>query len=69
MCSTAFGTPDTTDSKKTGAIRKKYAPFIVSVDGQTGRMPAGACQLVERKAIYDGIVKILRKLVVITDRN
>ena len=69
MRSSALGTPDTADPKETGTIRKEDAPFIVNVDGQTGRMPAGACQPVEREAVYDGIVIILRKLIVITDRN
>ena len=69
MRSSALGTPDTADPKETGTIRKEDAPFIVNVDGQTGRMPAGACQPVEREAVYDGIVISLRKLIVITDRN
>lgn len=39
MRSSALGTPDTADPKETGTIRKEDAPFIVSVDGQTGRNP------------------------------
>ena len=68
MRSSAHRTPDTADPEIMGTIRKKDAPFIVGVDGQTGRMAAGACEPVEREAIYDGIVIILRKLIVITDR-
>ena len=55
----AFGTPDTADAKLVDAIRKEDAPRIVSVDGQTGRMPARACQAVELEVVYDGIVIIL----------
>lgn len=69
VCPSALRTPDTTDPKRTDTIRKKDAPCIVSVDGQTGGMPAGASQPVEREIVYDGIVIILRKLIVITDRN
>ena len=50
-------------------IRQKDASRIVSVDGQTGRMPTGTFQLVKLDVINDRIVIILRKLVVITDRN
>ena len=69
MSSSTLRTADTADPERTGTIRKKDAPRIVSVDGQTGRMPTGTFQLVKLDVINDRIVIILRKLVVITDRN
>ena len=55
----AFGAPYAADPKRIDAIRKKDAPRIVSVDGEAGRVPAGACQPVKLEAVYDGIVIIL----------
>ena len=69
MCPSALGTSYTADAKWVDTIRKEDAPIIVSVDGQTGRMPTGTFQLVKLDVINDRIVIILRKLVVITDRN
>ena len=69
MRSSALGTADTADPKRIDAIRKKDAPRVVSVDGQTGRMSAGTFQPVKLEAVNDGIVIILRKLIVIFDRN
>ena len=51
--------PDTADPERMDAIRKNDAPCVVSMDGQTGRMSAGACQTMELEAVYDGIVIIL----------
>ena len=59
MCPSALGTSYTADAKWVDTIRKEDAPIIVSVDGQTGRMPARACQAVELEVVYDGIVIIL----------
>ena len=59
MCPSAFGTPDTANAKRVDTIRKEDASRIVSMDGQAGRMPAGACQAVELEAVCDGIIIIL----------
>lgn len=59
MCPSALGTSYTADAKWVDTIRKEDAPFIVSVDGQTGRMPAGACQAVELEVVNDRIIIVL----------
>jgi hypothetical protein len=69
MSSSTLRTADTADPERTGTIRKKDAPRIVSMDSQTGRMSAGTFQLVKLEAVNDGIVIILRKPIVIFDRN
>ena len=69
MRSSTLGTPDTADPERMDTIRKKDAPCIVSMDRQTGRMTAGTFQLVKLEAVNNGIVKILRKLIEISDRN
>ena len=69
MRSSALGTADTADPERTDTVRKKDAPRIVSMDSQAGRMSAGTFQPVKLEAVNDGIVIILRKLIVISDRN
>ena len=49
-------------------FREKDAPLVISMDGQTGEVPAGTRKAVKLEAVYNGIIIILRKLVVITDR-
>ena len=51
MSSSTLRTADTADPERTGTIRKKDAPRIVSMDSQTGRMSAGTFQLVKLEAV------------------
>lgn len=69
MGSAAFRAANPADPQRDGSLWEENPPLIVSVDRKTGGVPAGACKLVELEIVYDGIVVILRKLVVITDRN
>ena len=65
----AFRAPDPADPEELCSIRKKDAPLVISMNGKTCRVPAGARKAVKGEVVYDGIVIILRKLIVITDRN
>ena len=65
----AFRAPDPADPEELRSFREKDAPLVISVDGQTGGVPAGTRKAVKLEAVYNGIIIILRKLVVITDRN
>ena len=64
----AFRAPDTADPQRDGPIRLENASFIVGMNRKTGGASAGTGKPVELETINDGIVIILRKLIVITDR-
>ena len=64
----AFRAPDTADPQRDGPIRLENASFIVRMNRKTGGASAGTGKPVELETIDDGIVIILRKLIVITDR-
>ena len=64
----AFRAPDTADPQRDVPIRLENASFIVRMNRKTGRVPAGTGKPVELELIKDGIVRSLRKLIVITDR-
>ena len=51
------------------AVRAQDSSFIVAMNRQAGGMTTGAVQLLELERVNDRIVKILRKLIVIFDRN
>ena len=68
MSSAAFRAPDTADPKRDGPFWPENAPFIVRMNRETGGSSAGAGKPVELELINDGIVRSLRKLIVITDR-
>ena len=69
MGSPAFGTfhPAYTESESSG--RQLYGPSVVTMDRQTGRMRTGTGQLVKLKIINNRIVKGLRNLIAIPDKN
>ncbi len=59
MSPSALRTPDTADPNRMDAVRKEDTSLVVSMDGQTGSMSAGACQAVKLEAVNDGIIIIL----------
>ena len=67
--SAAFRAFKPADPEEPCSLREEDSPIVISMDGETARVSTGTLKLVELEAIYDGIVIILRKLVVITDRN
>ncbi len=69
VSSAAFGAPEPADSQREGPFRKENASFIVRMDRKTGGMAAGAGQMVKLEAVNERIVRNLRKMVVIFDRN
>ena len=64
----AFRAPDTADPQRDVPIRLENASFIVGMNRKTGGASAGTGKPVELELIKDGIVRSLRKLIVITDR-
>ena len=64
----AFRAPDAADPQRDGPIRLENASFIVCMNRKTGGASAGTGKPVELETINDGIVRSLRKLIVITDR-
>ena len=69
MSPAALRTFDPADSQGKDRIRKEDRTAIVGMERKAGRMPAGAFQPVHLEGMNDRIVIILRKLIVITDRN
>ena len=59
MSPSTLRTPDAADPKRMDAVRKEDASLVVSMDGQTGRMAAGARQAVKLESVYNGIIIIL----------
>lgn len=69
MSSAALRASDTADTQSDGAKRKLNASLIVTMNGQTGRMTAGTGDLVKLDAINDRIIKGLRNMLAIMDKN
>ena len=69
MGSTAFRAFHPADTEPESSGRQLYGPSVVTMDRQTGRMRAGTGQLVKRKIINNRIIKGLRNLIAIPDKN
>ena len=69
MSFTAFRTSDTADAQTDGAIRKFYVSSVVSMYGHTCRMTTGTGYLMKLNTIYDRIIKGLRNMVAILNKN
>ena len=65
----AFRASNTADTEILDSLRNKYPALVIRVDRQAAGMTAGACQLMELKGVYERYVIILRKPIVIFDRN
>ena len=69
MGSPALGAFHPADPESESSGRKLYGPSVVTMDRQTGGMRAGTGQLVKLKIINNRIVKGLRNLIAIPDKN
>ena len=69
MGSTAFRASYPADTEPESSGRQLYGPPVVTMDRQTGRMRTGTGQLVKWKIINNRIVKGLRNLIAIWDKN
>lgn len=69
MGSPALGAFHPADTEPDSPGGKFYGSLVVTMDGQTGRMGAGTGQLVKRKVINNRIIKGLRNLIAIWDKN
>ena len=69
MGSTAFGASHPADPEPEGPSGQFDGSLVVTMDRKTGRMRAGTGQLVKRKIINNRIVKRLRNLIAIPDKN
>ena len=69
MGSSAFGAYDPADTEPERPGGQVDGSLVVTMDRQTGRMRAGTGQLVKRKIINNRIVKGLRNLIAIWDKN
>ena len=69
MGSPAFGVCHPTDPEPDGPRGQLYCPLVVTMDRQTGRMRTGTGQLMKLKIINNRIVKGLRNLIAIPDKN
>ena len=69
MGSTAFGASHPADPEPDSSGGQFDSSLVVTMDRKTGRMRAGTGQLVKRKIINNRIVKGLRNLIAIPDKN
>ena len=69
MGSTAFRASYPADTEPESSGRQLYGPPVVAMDRQTGRMRTGTGQLVKLKVKNNRIVKGLRNLIAIWDKN
>ena len=69
MGSPALGAFHPADTEPENSGRQLYGPLIVTMDRQTGRMGTGTGQLVKLEIINNRIVKGLRNLIAIPDKN
>lgn len=69
MGSSAFGAYDPADTEPERPGGQFDGSLVVTMDRKTGRMRAGTGQLVKRKIINNRIVKGLRNLIAIWDKN
>ena len=69
MGSTAFRASHPADTEPKSSGRKLYVPPVVTMDRQTGRMRTGTGQLMKLKVKNNRIIKGLRNLIAISDKN
>lgn len=69
MSSTAFGASHPADTEPESSGRQLYGPPVVTMNRQTGRMRTGTGQLVKLKVKNNRIIKGLRNLIAIPDKN
>ena len=69
MSSTAFRASHPADPELESSGRQLYGPPVVTMDRQTGRMRTGTGQLMKLKIKNNRIIKGLRNLIAITDKN
>ena len=69
MGSTAFRASYPADTEPESSGRQLYGPPVVTMDRQTGRMRTGTGQLMKLKIMNNRIVKGLRNLIAIWDKN
>ena len=69
MGSTAFGASHPADTEPESSGRQLYGPPVVTMNRQTGRMRTGTGQLVKLKVKNNRIIKGLRNLIAIPDKN
>ena len=69
MGSTAFRASHPADTEPESSGRKLYVPPVVTMDRQTGRMRTGTGQLMKLKVKNNRIIKELRNLIAISDKN
>ena len=69
MGSTAFGASHPADTEPESSGRQLYGPPVVTMDRQTGRMRTGTGKLMKLKIMNNRIVKGLRNLIAIRDKN
>ena len=68
MGTSANGADDPADVQTQTGVSVFDRAVIVTMDGETGRVPAGTDQLVELEIINGFIIKILRNRVAYIDR-
>lgn len=69
MGSAAFRAFHPADPEADRSGRQLYRPPVVAMNGQTGRMGTGTGELVKGEAQNNRIIKRLRNLVAISDKN
>ena len=69
MGSPALGAFHPADPEPDGTRGKLYCPLVVTMDRQTGRMRTGTGKLLKLKVMNNRIVKGLRNLIAIWDKN
>ncbi len=69
MGCTAHGAFDTTDAQTDGSAWKFYASLIVTMNAHAGRMTTGTRDLMKLNTVNDRIIKRLRNMVAIPDKN
>ena len=69
MGSTAFRASHPADTEPENSGRQLYVPHVVTMNRQTGRMRTGTGQLMKLKIMNNRIVKGLRNLIAIWDKN
>ena len=69
MGSPAFGAFHPADPEPDGPGWQLYGALVVAMDRQAGRMRAGTGQAVKRKVKNNRIIKGLRNLIAIWDKN
>lgn len=69
MGSSAFGAFHTADTKAKSPGGQLYSSPVVTMDRKTGRMRAGTGQLVKLNIRNNRIIKGLRNLIAIPDKN